>query len=214
MSEREVAYLLRAKIQMDDSYLGAARPGGKAGRESENRIPIVAAVSLNEVGHPIHVRITAMSGFSSEAIAEWAKRNLEPGSHAAGVLVPGGRYPSDLPEFRWINILLGTLKTSFNGTFHAFNIDHYARRYLGGYCFRFNRRFAIAEMTERIANALCGSIPCTELDLRVAEAYGSSSRILSRDGGKRSTGEASSQQALWAARVEFRPASTLVAPWA
>jgi hypothetical protein len=29
--------------------------------------------------------------------------------------------PKDLPQFRWINTLLGNLKTSFCGTFHAFN---------------------------------------------------------------------------------------------
>jgi hypothetical protein len=66
----------------------------------------------------------------------------------------------------------GNLKTSFNGTFHAFNYDKVARRYLGGYCFRFNRRFSMAAMTERIANAVCCCMPCTERDLRVAEAYG------------------------------------------
>jgi transposase-like protein len=68
MADREEAYLLRGKIQIDDSYLGGELPGGKAGRGSENKIPIVAAVSLNEAGHPIHARITAVSGFSSEAI--------------------------------------------------------------------------------------------------------------------------------------------------
>jgi hypothetical protein len=81
MAEREEGYLLRGKIQMDDSYLGGERPGGKAGRGSENKFPIVAAVSLNEAGHPIHAKITAVSGFSSQAIADWAKRHLAPGSH-------------------------------------------------------------------------------------------------------------------------------------
>jgi len=60
MTEREEVYLLRGKIQIDDSYLGGELPGGKAGRGSENKIPIVAAVSLNEAGHPIHASITAV----------------------------------------------------------------------------------------------------------------------------------------------------------
>ena len=64
------------------------------------------------------------------------------------------------------------LKTGFNGTFHAFNFDKYARRYLGGFCFRFNRRFSMVAMTDRIAHAFCCCMPCTERDLRVAEAYG------------------------------------------
>ena len=174
---------------MDDAYLGGEHPGGKAGRGSENKIPIVAAISLNEAGHPIHARITAVTGFSSEAIGDWARRHLAPGSSGAlrwpGLLpgvttanchhkavVTGGKHPNELPQFRWINTLLGNLKTSFSGTFHAFNFDKYARRYLGGYCFRFNRRFSMAAMTERIANAVCCCMPCTERDLRVAEAYG------------------------------------------
>ena len=189
MTEREEAYLLRGKIQIDDSYLGGELPGGKAGRGSENKIPIVAAVSLNEAGHPIHVRITAVSGFSSEAISDWAKHHLAQGSQVLSdglacfravttanchhkAVVTGGKHPNELPQFRWINTVLGNLKTSFNGTFHAFNFDKYARRYLGGFCFRFNRRFVMAAMTERIANAVCCCKPVTEGALRVAEAYG------------------------------------------
>lgn len=189
MSDRDDAYVLRGKIQIDDAYLGGERLGGKAGRGSENKIPIVAAVSVNEAGRPVHAKITPVAGFSSEAIATWARDHLAPGSAvlsdglacfrsvtAAGcsheVIVTGGRHPNDLPQFRWINTVLGNLKTSLNGTFHAFNFDKYARRYLGGHCFRFNRRFSLAEMTERIANAVCCCKPCTERNLRVAEAYG------------------------------------------
>lgn len=91
-------------------------------------------------------------------------------SHQANVT--GGRHPNDLPQFRWVNTLLGNLKTSLSGTFHAFSFDKYARRYLGSYCFRFNRRFAMAEMTDRIADAIYCCMPCTDRDLRVAEIYG------------------------------------------
>ena len=80
MADREESYLLRGKFQIDDSYLRGELAGGKAGRGSENKIPIVAAVSLDEAGHPIHARITAVCGFSSEAIADWAKHHLAPGS--------------------------------------------------------------------------------------------------------------------------------------
>jgi hypothetical protein len=51
--------------------------------------------------------------------------------------------------------MLGNLKTSFNGTFHAFDFYKYARRYLGGYCFRFNIPFSLLAITEGIANAFC-----------------------------------------------------------
>jgi transposase-like protein len=189
MTEREEAYVLRGKIQMDDAYLGGELPGGRAGRGSENKIPIVAAVSLNEAGHPIHAKISPVMAFSAKAIAGWASRNLAPGSAVLSdglacfravtkaactheAVVTGGKHPNDLPQFRWINTLLGNLKTSLHGTFHAFKFEKYSRRYLGGYCFRFNRRFSMAAMTERIANAVCCCFPCTERDLRVAELCG------------------------------------------
>jgi hypothetical protein len=154
-----------------------------------NKVPIVVAVSLNEAGHPIHASITAVSGFSSEAISDWTAQHLAPGyvvlsnglacfrsvttagwSHQ--VVMTGGRNPNDLTQYRWINIVLGNLKTSLSGTFHAFNFDTYVRRQLGGFCSRFNRRFAVAAMTERIANGVCCCMPCTERDLRVADTYG------------------------------------------
>lgn len=188
MSERDACYVLQGMVQIDDAYFGGERPGGKAGRGSENKVPIVAAISLNAAGHPIHAKISPVPGFTSEALAVWARQNLSSGcsvlsdglacfrsvvaagcSHTAEVT--GGRHPNELPQFRWINILLGNLKTSFSGTFHAFNFDKYAKRYLGGFCFLFNRRFKMAAMTERIANAVCVCKPCPERALRVAELY-------------------------------------------
>ncbi len=175
MAEREEVFLLREMIQMDDAYLGGERPGGKAGRGSENKIPIVAAVSWNEADHPIHARIAALIGFSSEAIADWVRRHLAPGSQVLSdglacfravttanchhkAVVTGGNHPNDLPQFRWINTLLGNLKTSFSGTLHAFNFGKYARRYPGGCC-----------------------MPCTERNLRGAEVYGQSSHLMCGD---------------------------------
>jgi hypothetical protein len=60
-------------------------------------------------------------------------------SHTAELT--GGRHPNGLPQFRWINIRLGNLKASFSGTFHGFNINQCAERFLPGFCFLPNRRF-------------------------------------------------------------------------
>ena len=54
MRERDASYVLRGMIQIDDACLGGEHNGGRAGRGSENNVPIVAAVSLKESGHPIH----------------------------------------------------------------------------------------------------------------------------------------------------------------
>jgi hypothetical protein len=127
--------------------------------------------------------------FSSDAIGACSREHLAAGSQVlsdglacfrglttAGcshqAIVTGGKHPSGLLQLRLINTLLCNLKSSFNGTFHDFNFDKYARRYLGGYCFRFNRLFSMVAMTERIANAVCCSMSCTERALRLAEAHG------------------------------------------
>jgi transposase-like protein len=188
MSERDECYVLQGKVQMNDAYFGGERPGGKTGRGSENKVPIVAAISLNAAGHQIYAKISPVPGFTSEAIADWARQNLSSNCSvlsdglacfrsvvAAGcrqtAAVTDGRHPNELPQFRWVTILLGNRKTSFTGTFHAFNFEKYAKRYLGGFCFRFNRHFKIAAMTERIANAICVCKPCLDRALKGAELY-------------------------------------------
>jgi hypothetical protein len=70
-------------------------------------------------------------------------------------VIVNGRHPKDLPDFRWINTVISNLKTSFSGTFHALRFEKYADLYLGAFCYRFNRRFNLAEMIGRILLATC-----------------------------------------------------------
>jgi hypothetical protein len=55
MADRESRYVLDGKVQVDDTYLGGERTGGKVGRGSENKVPFVAAVSLTEEDRPLRV---------------------------------------------------------------------------------------------------------------------------------------------------------------
>jgi hypothetical protein len=84
-------------------------------------------------------------------------------------VIVNGRHPKDLPDFRWINTVISNLKTSFSGTFHALRFEKYADRYLGAFCYRFNRRFNLEKMTERLAYAICTCTARPERLLRDAE---------------------------------------------
>ena len=53
MADREEACQLRGKIQIEDFQPGGELPGGGADRGSENKIPIVAAISFNEAWYPL-----------------------------------------------------------------------------------------------------------------------------------------------------------------
>jgi hypothetical protein len=101
-------------------------------------------------GQPIHAKIAPVTGFSSEAVRSWARYSQTPictlseglacfgSATSAGysheAIVTGGKHPIYLPQFRWINTLLGNLNTRLSGAFHAFNFDEYGRLYLAGYC--------------------------------------------------------------------------------
>jgi hypothetical protein len=188
MADREARYLLEGKIQVDDAYLGGERTGGKVGRGSENKVAFVAAVSLNEADRPLRVRLTPVPGFTLKAVAAWAKEHLAPGSAVfsdglacfgavteAGCshqpTVIAGRKPKEVPEFKWINTVLGNLKTTLSGCYHAFDFRKYATRYLAAFCYRFNRRFDLRSLHQRLLIAAVGTTPQPLRSIRVADAH-------------------------------------------
>lgn len=178
MVEREELYILEGPILVDDAYLGGELSGGKAGRGSENKVPFVAAVSLSADGHPLRTKLSPVAGFTLKAIEQWAATHVSPDSTVfsdglacfTAVTVAGcthqptivnGRKPKDLPEFKWINTILGNLKTSLTGSHHAFDFRKYAARYLAAFAYRFNRRFDLSTLHQRllVAAAHCGARP-------------------------------------------------------
>lgn len=187
MSERETTYTLTGHVQVDDAYLGGELSGGKVGRGSENKVPFVAAVSLDDNGHPLRIKLTPVSGFTLKAISSWSKANLAPNCSVSSdglacftavteagcqhhPIVAGGRKPKELLEFLWINTILGNLKTSLGGSYHAFDFTKYAARYLAAFAYRFNRRFQLDKLPTRLLIAAITIGPRPAEWLRLAEA--------------------------------------------
>ena len=145
MAQQDNVHQLSGFVQLDDAYLGGERAGGKVGRGSENKVPFVAAVSVDFRGHPRYLKLNLVSGFTREAISKWAKAHLSPqttvisdglGCFAAAAdggckhvpVVVGTRRPRDLPQFKWVNTVLGNLKTTLAGAFHSLKYSKYADR--------------------------------------------------------------------------------------
>jgi hypothetical protein len=188
MEDREGRYVLTGNIQADDAYLGGERSGGKVGRGSENKVPFIAAVSLTEDGRPLRVQLTQVPGFTLKAVAIWAKEHLAPNSAVfsdglacfAAVTEAGcshhptvmaGRKPKDVPKFKWINTVLGNLKTSLLGCYHAFDFQKYAARYLAAFCYRFNRRFDLLSLHKRLLVASVSTTPHPMRTIRIADVH-------------------------------------------
>jgi hypothetical protein len=178
MQGRDNQYLLRGIVQIDDAYFGSKLNGGKAGCGSENKVPFVAAVEMNENCRPIRIKMSQVSGLTLEGIKGWTKEPVLPGSTVFSdglgcfrwiaearskhiVEIVRGRKPKDLPLFQWLNTILGNVKTGSNGTYHTFNFNKYSDHYLAEIAYRFNRRFNQKTLPQRllIAGLACPLFP-------------------------------------------------------
>jgi ribosomal protein L37AE/L43A len=186
MVQREAPRRLTGRVEVDDAYLGGEHEG-KAGRGSENKVPFVAAVQTNGKGNPIAVRLDRVKSFSKESIDAWAKTGLAATAMVVSdglwcfqavtatvqahqrIVTGSGRKAAKKPEFRWVNTLLGNLKTALSGTYHAFDFEKYGQRYLAEFQYRFNRRFDLRAMLPRLLRAAVLTKPQPSTKLRFSE---------------------------------------------
>ena len=85
------------------------------------------------------------------------------------VIVVGQRKPRDLPQFKWVNTVLGNLKTMLSGAYKAFKYSKYADNYLGAFAYRFNRRFDLSGLVPRLIVDVCRAKAKPERLIRHAE---------------------------------------------
>ena len=189
MTAREAHRQLEGIVQVDDAYLGGERTGGKAGRGSENKRPFLVAVATDEAGHPRQAVIEPVPAFTKTALADWATRRLAPGAevysdglgafravadlnHAHTVIqAPPGKPGTEVVGARWVNVVLGNLKRSLDGTCHAFAFFKYAERYLAEAAWRFNRRFNLKALVARLLVTAAACPPWPESALRSVPVY-------------------------------------------
>ena len=188
MRLREERRELDGRVEIDDAYLGGERTGGKTGRGSENKVPLVAAVQTTPDGQPVLACVRPQP-HTAEAIALFAAEHIAPsatvvsdglwcfrataivGAEHQRVVTGGGKASVKLPQFKAVNTLLGNLKTAIGGTYHAFDFAKYAHRYLAEFQYRFNRRFNMRTIFTRLLAALAAAPATPEHRLRLAEVH-------------------------------------------
>jgi len=176
-------------IQLDDVYWGGEHRGGKRGRGSENKTPFVTAVAVNEKGHPLEMKMTVTEGFKSKTIESWAKKHLAIGSEVTSdklacfkavteagcghtrIKCGGNLELLDSKEFKWVNTMIGNVKTALTGTCHSINSKHLPR-YLAEFCFRFNNRFNLRNLLPLLGEIMVSTPPMPKKYLKMAEPYG------------------------------------------
>ena len=117
-----------------------------------------------------------VKGFRKKEIEELAKRDFAAGSNVvtdglscwtaveqAGcshfpMITGSGPQAAKWVPFTWVNTALGNIKTALAGTYHHVSAKH-AQRYLASYAWRFNRRFQLDSIVERLAWAAVHTAP-------------------------------------------------------
>ena len=179
MAERESGRKLSGRIEVDDAVLGGQQgvaAGGKQGRGGSNKIPFVPAVETRD-GRPQRVRFIPVATHSQAEIARIARPHFEPGStivsdglscflavttadciHEQRIVSRPELPAQKMLAFRWVNTLLGNLKTAIVGTFKAIR-RNYVARYLAEFQYRFNRRSRLPDMLDRLACVATNTTP-------------------------------------------------------
>jgi ribosomal protein L37AE/L43A len=188
MFEQERERRLDGLVQVDDAFLGGERTGGKRGRGSENKVPLIAAVQTSTNGQAVYARLDVLPDWRVPTVARWAVRALRPATHVLSdglssfvgvksaacshepIIHNTGTAKANVQHARFnaINTLLGNLKMWMNSTFRGFKASHYAARYLAEFQYRFNRRFDLARLMPALLSSCALQPPAVEAAMRSA----------------------------------------------
>jgi transposase-like protein len=124
---------LQGRVEIDDAYLGGERSGGKRGRGA------------------------AGSNVVSDGLSCWPAVEKAGCDHFP-MVTGSGRQAARWAPFRWVNTVLGNIKTAITGTYHHVSSKH-AQSYLTSFAYRFNRRYQLDSIVERLAWAAAHTTP-------------------------------------------------------
>lgn len=178
---------LDGRVEMDDAYLGGKRSGGKTGRGSPGKRPIVVAVQSAD-GKPARLKVRRIARFKRKRVKSLAKRILAPGAFVVTdglacfrgvadadcdhhpIVMAKSRHGAGHPSFHWLNTVLANIKTAITATYKAVRKKHLVRT-LAEFEWRFNHRENLAAMIPQLAVASTRTKPATYRHLKWAD-YG------------------------------------------
>ena len=163
MKDRDSQYLLDGLVEMDDAYFGAKKEGSKRGRGTD-KAKVIVGLSINDQGHPQYLKIEVVHDLKKQTLADFAHAHI-----ASGSTISSDAYRSyhnlqkegyqleakvfnpkeDSEHLKWLHTIISNAKAFVEGTFHGLDIKH-LQSYLDEFCYRFNRRFHLNELFNRI----------------------------------------------------------------
>jgi hypothetical protein len=183
---RERPRTLQGTVQVDEAFLGG-QASGPGSRGRKGKVPLLVAVSAAPDGKARQVCFSQQPATGEDVVVfflntlargctvvsdgapsfNYAKWNRI--AQHQPIVTGGGKQACEIPQLKAVNTVLGNLKTGIAGTYHAFKFAKYAERYLAEFQFRFNRRFDLASLMQRIVRAAAACKPVPIRSLRMAE---------------------------------------------
>jgi transposase-like protein len=188
MLEHEGSQPLEGLAQLDDANWGGRRRGYKRGRGTRGKCAFVAAIEIDEQGHPQRMSLNRLKGFRGEEIARWSQAKLVAGSTVysdglacfAAVSRAGCTHVPTIMRgpgiarrrrvLHWVDTMLGNVKNAIHGTYHAIRAKHLPR-YLAEFSYRFNHRFDLRGMLKALASAAISASPMPHRLVKLAEVH-------------------------------------------
>ena len=109
---------------------------------------VVKGFRKAEIAKLAQSKFTAGTNVVSDGLSSW--KSVETAGCDHFPMISGsGKTAAQWPSFNWVNTTLGNIKTALAGTCHHVGQKH-AQRYLASFAWRFNRRYQLDTMTERL----------------------------------------------------------------
>jgi len=176
MAQRDDNYVLSGIVELDDTYFGKAKKGGKRGRGTA-KTKVLVALSKDEDDNPQFVKMQVVPNLKGKTIGKFAKCSITEGAVVQSDAYRSYRMPlaekylhdyrvfdADADMLHWLHIIIGNTKAFVLETFHGLGEKH-LQSYLDEFCYRFNRRFVHGEIFSRLACAVMASSPLRFADL-------------------------------------------------
>jgi len=156
--------LLTDQVEVDETYIGGYRPG-KPGRGAEDKDLVVVAVETTSNDNLGKAYLKQIPEASSEVLGKFVHDHVRKGTmlktdgfasychlsgdydhqpHPQGVPQNAGKL---LPK---VHIVIGNLKSWLSGTFNRYPSSRYLSAYLTEFEFRFNRRWNLAGIFDKL----------------------------------------------------------------
>jgi transposase-like protein len=176
MENRENLYQLEGFAEVDESFFGGSRPGGKKGRGAkEDKAVVLVCASVNAENELQYAKMKVIEDTQGATLVEAVKGVVKPGSivktdgwdgyndlsrqgypHYAKVM----RFPEQNQEhLPWVHILISNAKRFILGTHHSVSREK-LQGYLNEFCYRLNRRAFNVKIFERMLLASVSYNPC------------------------------------------------------